>query len=239
MYSSGDSGYEGPGEDPVSPTDQVDYPTSSPYVTSVGGTSLAISETRQLPVGDLLGHRPRPADPPQERRQEVAVHPAGQVPRLVWRFWWWWREHRVRQPSYQAGVVPTSLATKLPDGTTSSTPMRVVPDVSALADPSTGMLFGETILRRTGRPTASRSAGSAAPAWPARRSPASRRTPSRRPVAHSGSPTRRSTTWTRTFAYGIVQRGVQRRDRPPARRRATWPRCGTTTPTRTPSRARC
>src|SRR3984885_12051840 len=45
FFSSGDSGYEGPGEDPISPADQVDYPTSSPYVTSVGGTSLAISKT--------------------------------------------------------------------------------------------------------------------------------------------------------------------------------------------------
>ena len=44
FFSSGDSGYEGPGEDPI-PPDQVDYPTSSPYVTSVGDTSLAVSST--------------------------------------------------------------------------------------------------------------------------------------------------------------------------------------------------
>ena len=55
------------------------------------------------------------------------------------------------QPSYQAGVVPTSLAESLPDGTTSSTPMRVVPDVSALADPSTGMLVGQTTLQPNGK----------------------------------------------------------------------------------------
>jgi subtilase family serine protease len=54
------------------------------------------------------------------------------------------------QPSYQAGVVPDSLATALPNGTTSSTPMRVVPDVSALADPSTGLLIGETTLQPDG-----------------------------------------------------------------------------------------
>ena len=45
FFSSGDSGYEGPGEDPISPADQVDYPTSSPFVTSVGGTSLAIGKS--------------------------------------------------------------------------------------------------------------------------------------------------------------------------------------------------
>src|ERR1700733_9861371 len=42
FYSSGDSGYEGPGEDPISPADQVGYPTSSPHVTSLGGTRLAM-----------------------------------------------------------------------------------------------------------------------------------------------------------------------------------------------------
>ncbi len=45
FFSSGDSGYESPGEDPASPQRQVDFPTSSPWVTSVGGTSLAIDKT--------------------------------------------------------------------------------------------------------------------------------------------------------------------------------------------------
>jgi subtilase family serine protease len=47
-------------------------------------------------------------------------------------------------------VVPKSLATTLPNGSTSPTPMRVVPDVSALADPSTGMLVGQTVLQPNG-----------------------------------------------------------------------------------------
>ena len=55
------------------------------------------------------------------------------------------------QPWYQAGVVPNSLATSLPNGTTSPTPMRVVPDVSALADPSTGILIGQTTLQPNGK----------------------------------------------------------------------------------------
>ena len=54
------------------------------------------------------------------------------------------------QPFYQRGVVPDSLATHLPDGTTSPTPMRVEPDVSALADPSTGVLIGQTTLQPDG-----------------------------------------------------------------------------------------
>ena len=53
------------------------------------------------------------------------------------------------QPFYQRGVVPDSLATSVPEGTT-TTPMRVVPDVSALADPSTGILVGQTTLQPDG-----------------------------------------------------------------------------------------
>ena len=46
-FSSGDNGYEAPGEDPgFSSHVQVDYPTSDPFVTSVGGTSLAVNKTR-------------------------------------------------------------------------------------------------------------------------------------------------------------------------------------------------
>jgi subtilase family serine protease len=47
-------------------------------------------------------------------------------------------------------VVPYGLATHLPDGTTSRVPMRVVPDVSALGDPSTGFLVGQTTLQPDG-----------------------------------------------------------------------------------------
>jgi subtilase family serine protease len=43
------------------------------------------------------------------------------------------------QPSYQAGVVPNSLSEA-----SSSSPMRVEPDISMEADPATGILVGET-----------------------------------------------------------------------------------------------
>ncbi len=49
------------------------------------------------------------------------------------------------QPWYQKFVVPRSLALSVPEGRT-TTPMRVVPDVAALADPSTGFLVGETLF---------------------------------------------------------------------------------------------
>jgi subtilase family serine protease len=49
------------------------------------------------------------------------------------------------EPQYQQGVVPSAVATGLPDGTTAASPMRVTPDVSADADNDTGMLVGQTV----------------------------------------------------------------------------------------------
>jgi subtilase family serine protease len=52
------------------------------------------------------------------------------------------------QPSYQAGIVPVALATTLNLASTYTeplpNPMRVSPDIAAVADPYTGYLYGET-----------------------------------------------------------------------------------------------
>ena len=151
MFSSGDSGYEGPGEDPISPTDQVDYPTSSPYVTSVGGTSLAVSKTKSYQWETSWGTLLDPLIHLKNGGKKWQYTPPGKYPDYYGGSGGGGVSTEYTQPSYQAGVVPTSLATKLPDGTTSSTPMRVVPDVSALADPSTGMLVGQTTLQPNGK----------------------------------------------------------------------------------------
>jgi subtilase family serine protease len=147
FFSSGDSGYESPDEDPGSDTIQVDFPTSSPFVTSVGGTSLAIGPLNNYEFetswGTLID--PLSADGKSWQDPPPGVYPdgydgssGGGVSTMF------------AQPSYQAGVVPNKLATSLPNGTTSATPMRVVPDVSALADPSTGFLVGQTTLQPDG-----------------------------------------------------------------------------------------
>src|SRR5882757_2624303 len=153
FFSSGDSGYEGPGQDPASAQDQVDYPTSSPWVTSVGGTSLAVSSTKsyqwETSWGTILdplihlknGGKKWQYTPPGKYPAGYGGSGGGGVS----------TEYKQSQASYQAGVVPTSLAESLPDGTTSSTPMRVIPDVSALADPSTGVLVGQTTLQPDGK----------------------------------------------------------------------------------------
>jgi subtilase family serine protease len=147
FFSSGDSGYESPAEDPGSDQIQVDYPTSSPWVTSVGGTSLAIgghdNYEFETAWGTLL-------DPLSADGKSWQYTPPGNYPDYYDGSSGGGVSTAYTQPSYQEHVVPESLATSLPDGTKSSTPMRVVPDVSALADPSTGFLVGETLYQPDG-----------------------------------------------------------------------------------------
>jgi subtilase family serine protease len=151
FFSSGDSGYEGPGEDPASPADQVDYPTSSPYVTSVGGTSLAISKSKSYQWETSWGTILDPLIHLKNGGKKWQYTPPGKYPAGYGGSGGGGVSTVYNQPNYQSGVVPDSLSTKLPDGTTSSTAMRVVPDVSALADPSTGILVGQTTLQPNGK----------------------------------------------------------------------------------------
>jgi subtilase family serine protease len=149
FFSSGDSGYEDPAvEDPSSDKIQVDYPTSSPWVTSVGGTSVAIGASNNYQWETSWGTLNDPLaasgtawtyTPPAPYGAATYDGSSGGGVSTAY-----------TQPSYQQRVVPQSLATAGPQGTT-STPMRVVPDVSALADPSTGMLVGQTTLQPDGR----------------------------------------------------------------------------------------
>ena len=147
FFSSGDSGYESPDEDPGSDMIQTDFPTSSPFVTSVGGTSLAIGRSNNYEFETSWGtmNDPLAANGRSWRDTPPGVYPGdydgsggGGV------------SYDFTQPAYQRGVVPNSLATHLANGSTSPTPMRVVPDVSALADPSTGIETGQTTLQPDG-----------------------------------------------------------------------------------------
>jgi subtilase family serine protease len=147
FFSAGDSGYESPDEDPGSDMIQTDFPDSSPWVTSVGGTSLAIGSRNnyewETSWGTLI-------DPLAANGQSWSSTPPGQYPDGYDGSGGGGVSYDFAQPSYQKGVVPNSLATALPNGSTSPTPMRVTPDVSALADPSTGILVGETTLQPNG-----------------------------------------------------------------------------------------
>ncbi|HUA43805.1 MAG TPA: S53 family peptidase [Solirubrobacteraceae bacterium] len=148
MFSSGDSGYEDPVVEDAGVSDklQVDYPTSSPWVTSVGGTSLAIGPNDnyewELPWGTLLN--PLSSDGTSWSLPFPPTYGASATDWLYDGSSGGGVSTAYTQPWYQRGVVPYSLATDVPQGST-TTPMRVVPDVSAYADPSTGMLTGETV----------------------------------------------------------------------------------------------
>ena len=129
-FSSGDNGDETGGVAGASPT--PDWPASSPFVTAVGGTSLAVgaSNTRAGEWGWETGRARLHGTSASTLSWGAPAYQYGSgggVSRLF------------TQPAYQAGVVPGSMAQYY-----SSTPMRVVPDVAALGDPTTGMLIGQT-----------------------------------------------------------------------------------------------
>ncbi len=149
-FAAGDCGYNNPkttcGQAAGSSKIQVNFPTSSQWVTAVGGTALAIGKHDnyewETGWGDLVvpqdGSKWKHA-PPGKYPADYAFGGGGGTSTLY------------QQPSWQASVVPTALATRLPSGHVSKTPMRVVPDVALDADPATGFLIGETVRLRSGK----------------------------------------------------------------------------------------
>jgi subtilase family serine protease len=149
-FASGDCGYNDPGTQcgNADGSDELraDFPTSSPWVTGVGGTSLAIGKHDnyewETGWGDMVvplrRGRWKPA-PPGRYPADYAYGGGGGTSTLY------------RQPSYQAGVVPPALAARLPGGKIAPAPMREVPDVAMDADPATGFLYGQTVRLRGGK----------------------------------------------------------------------------------------
>jgi subtilase family serine protease len=149
-FASGDCGYNVPGtscgEAEDSSATEADFPPSSPWVTGVGGTTLAIGKSGkyqwETAWGDLVaarnGKRWKPS-PPGSYPAAYGFGGGGGTSTIY------------QQPAYQAGVVPPSLSTRLPDGQVAATAMREVPDVAMDADPATGFLYGETVRLRGGK----------------------------------------------------------------------------------------
>jgi subtilase family serine protease len=149
MFSSGDSGYEAPAEDPgFSDKIQVDYPTSDPWVTSVGGTSLAIGKHKNYQFETSWGTM---ADPLAANGKSWSTPAPGAYPDDYDGSGGGGTSTLFAQPAYQKGTVPSSLSQTLPGGAHSATKMRVVPDVAAYADPATGFAVGETALQPDGK----------------------------------------------------------------------------------------
>jgi subtilase family serine protease len=119
MFSSGDSGDEVANTG----TKQPDYSASDPYVTAVGGTADAIGSDNTLRGQTGWGTK------------KYSLSSNGSSWNLVgWLYGAGGGDSALfNKPSYQQGVVPGSYGAG-----------RAVPDVAMDADPTTGMLVGQT-----------------------------------------------------------------------------------------------
>jgi subtilase family serine protease len=146
LFSSGDAGDVAASRGIA----QASYPSSSPWVTSVGGTSLAVQTAAGAKdewgwgtyTTKLVGSAPTQTSTTVTGTSLSPWPPAFQYGSGGG------TSLHFAQPGYQAGVVPNALATT----TTTSTgqviqlgsPHRVTPDISMVGDPNTGVLVGET-----------------------------------------------------------------------------------------------
>ena len=140
LFSSGDNG----DNFNLFGLSSADYPTSSPFVTAVGGTSLKIGANGQQTgqLGWATG-----------RSWKCTANVVGGVPGCTKSAVGTWlpvtydgggggfTSYNYTQPWYQAGVVPSALALRN-EALDGPSPMRVEPDISMDADPSTGFLIG-------------------------------------------------------------------------------------------------
>ena len=124
-FSSGDNGDEAARLHYASP----DFPASSPWVTSVGGTSLAVGKSGNYLFETGWGGR----------LDQIVAKPDGSlgyaspIPGMLFGGGAGGGTSAVfAQPAYQRGVVPEALAQG----------RRVSPDVASLADPYTGFTIG-------------------------------------------------------------------------------------------------
>ncbi len=150
-FSSGDCGYEDPatscGKNDKSDRAQVNYPSSDPWVTGVGGTTLADRDGDYqhesgwglLAVGLSDDRKSWSPAAPGAYPAQYSAGGGGGVSEVF------------TQPYYQRGIVPDALATHLASGATAKAPMRVVPDVAAVGDNNTGILVGQTQRLKNGK----------------------------------------------------------------------------------------
>ncbi|MBV2353673.1 S53 family peptidase [Streptomyces sp. J2-1] len=126
-FSSGDDGDQAA----ASGTKQVDTPANSAWVTAVGGTSLAVGKGDSYQWEAGWG------------TEKASLAKNGKswdgFPGPFTSGAGGGTSRNVAQPAYQKGIVPKGLATLY-----NKTGNRVVPDISAVADPTTGFLVGQT-----------------------------------------------------------------------------------------------
>ncbi len=140
LFSSGDNG----DDFNLFGLSSADYPPSSPFVTAVGGTSLKVGANGQQTgqLGWATG-----------RSWKCTANVVGGIPGCTKSTVGTWlpvtydgggggfTSYDYTQPWYQAGVVPSALALRN-EALFGDIPLRVEPDISMDADPSTGFLIG-------------------------------------------------------------------------------------------------
>ncbi|MGI3230994.1 S53 family peptidase [Streptomyces sp. GTA36] len=126
-FSSGDNGDEVANTG----TKQVDTPANSAWVTAVGGTSLAVGKGDTYKWETGWGTlKATLSDDAKSWTDFPGAYTSGAGGGT---------SATVKQPFYQRGVVPSALAKA-----NGKQAMRTVPDISAIADPNTGFLVGQT-----------------------------------------------------------------------------------------------
>jgi subtilase family serine protease len=128
-FSSGDFGDETGGIAANAALAQADWPASSPWVTAVGGTSLAVGANNNYlwETGWQTGTAEYKTGWVPAAPSGSYLYGGGGTSRLF------------AQPWYQVGVARNSMSQAH-----STVKRRVVPDLSAIGDPQTGMLIGQT-----------------------------------------------------------------------------------------------
>src|SRR5437773_11643494 len=118
----------------------TDWPASSPWVTAVGGTSLAVGSSNNYLLETGWGTtRSRWTDKQGNFCNGTPGTRWSPTPPGVWLYGGGGGVSRVfAEPSWQVGVVPQAVFAA--QGRTG----RALPDVSAIADPNTGLLVGQT-----------------------------------------------------------------------------------------------
>ncbi|MCZ4512486.1 S53 family peptidase [Streptomyces sp. ActVer] len=126
-FSSGDNGDEVANTG----TKQVDTPANSAWVTAVGGTSLAVGKGDTYKWETGWGTlKATLSDDGKSWTDFPGAYTSGAGGGT---------SATVKQPFYQRSVVPSALAKA-----NGKQAMRTVPDISAIADPNTGFLVGQT-----------------------------------------------------------------------------------------------
>ncbi|MFI9784832.1 protease pro-enzyme activation domain-containing protein [Kitasatospora sp. NPDC051984] len=143
-FSSGDCGDDSPGAAATGVNCEADtnqaqaqWPSSSPWVTSVGGTALELADKE-----GKYGHEVSMGD----QRSVLSADQKSWSP-MPGKFYFGGGggvSKDFAQPWYQQGVVPDSISKTAADGTKSKTPLRATPDIAMSGDLVAATLVGFT-----------------------------------------------------------------------------------------------